>query len=721
MVWLKRLKLCKLHLNLPAHMMNWKITTGMLLLLGLAIGRAGAQGEFNGPFPSWLNVRTVCGAKGDGVTDDTRALQTALLEASSGVKYNTLYLPAGIYVVTKTLELTGRVNVAMIGADPLTTVIKWAGPAGGTILRLNGVAYSRFDRLDFDGKGMAEVAVEQSWDGSHPQFDTANEYADDIFTDVGFGLHGGHLGHGFAETTVLRDRFVRNSKAGVSLGNFNALDIWVRDCLFDHCAIGVTNRFGAGNYKIYGCLFRCSADADLSMGNTGEFSVRGNTSVGSGQFFNAGYSRNPACIVISGNTVLDPVKAPAVFVGNQGPVIFMHNVIRSVPGTGGYAVVFSSDGIAADNAFTLADAVVPGKRGIAEDNRRLTPGQAARLAAALPCPFQPAVKRKVFEVPFAADAGVIQNLISEAAKLSGTRPVIHFPLGSYNISHTLLVPAGSDMQFTGDGFGDRYASLLRWTGGRIGTMLQIAGEGKVVLKDLSLRGDTGIINIETGAQVVFLRRFHQENGQTGILAQQGLVLGQDIALSGLKTAVMVMGKSCMFIEDGAESNNILSHEISGNASLSVQDCWYEGGVKSIWASLSGSGAFMAFGDHIAVLSKSAAIVQHDFSGKAVLAASDLSGLLDPVSGIITAGNLAEDESFSAGTTLLNRARNHGSTALYGGSFAINDIRPDTLRVIRGISAGLPENSNSSGHGAGLTLDGVLSIGGKIGLCIKDMK
>jgi hypothetical protein len=34
---------------------------------------------------------------------------------------------------------------------------------------------------------------------------------------------------------------------------------------------------------------------------------------------------------------------------------------------------------------------------------------------------------------------------------------------------------------------------------------------------------------------------------------------------------------------------------------------------------------------------------------------------------------------------------------------------------------LPENSNSSGHGAGLTLDGVLSIGGKIGLCIKDMK
>ena len=528
------------------------------------------------------------------MTDDTGALQAALLEASSAGKYNTLYLPAGIYVVRKTLELSGRVNVAMIGADPLTTVIKWAGPAGGTILRLNGVAYSKFDRLAFDGKGLADVAVEQSWDGIHPQFDTANEYADDIFTDVGFGLHGGHLGHGFAETTILRDRFIRNSRAGISLGNFNALDIWVRDCLFDHCATGVTNRFGAGNFKVYGCLFRYSADADLSMGNTGEFSIRGNTSVGSGRFFDAAYSRNPACIVISGNTVLDPVKAPAIFVGNQGPVLFMHNIIRTIPGTGGPAVVFSSDGIVADNAFTVAAPADPGKRGIVQDNRLLTPAEAARLAVPLPCLFQPAVIRKVFEVPLGAGAAAIQSLIGEAAKLVGKRPVIHFPLGAYNISFTLLIPEGSDMQLTGDGFGDRYASLLRWTGGPKGTLLRIAGGGKVVLKDLSLRGDTGTVNIETVAQVVFLRRFHQENGQTGILAEQGLVLAQDIALSGLKTAVRVTDKSSLFIFDGAESNNALSHEISGAASLSVQDCWYEGGVKSTWASLSGTGAFMAF-------------------------------------------------------------------------------------------------------------------------------
>src|SRR3954462_3570893 len=34
--------------------------------------------EFVGPFPSWTNVRTQHGATGDGVADDTPALQAAL-------------------------------------------------------------------------------------------------------------------------------------------------------------------------------------------------------------------------------------------------------------------------------------------------------------------------------------------------------------------------------------------------------------------------------------------------------------------------------------------------------------------------------------------------------------------------------------------------------------------------------------------------------------------
>jgi hypothetical protein len=95
------------------------------------------------------------------------------------------------------------------------------------MLWVNGIAYSRFTRLTFNGRHRASVAIEQSWDHVKPHFDTGNEYSDVYFVDVAYGIHGGFKEHGFAETSIRRSHFVRNTKAGVSLGNFNALDIWV--------------------------------------------------------------------------------------------------------------------------------------------------------------------------------------------------------------------------------------------------------------------------------------------------------------------------------------------------------------------------------------------------------------------------------------------------------------------------------------------------------------
>jgi len=45
----------------------------------------------------------------------------------------------------------------------------------------------------------------------------------------------------------VRARFIRNTTAGVALGNFNALDIWIWHSLFEDCAVGITNNPGAGN------------------------------------------------------------------------------------------------------------------------------------------------------------------------------------------------------------------------------------------------------------------------------------------------------------------------------------------------------------------------------------------------------------------------------------------------------------------------------------------
>jgi hypothetical protein len=63
---------------------------------------------------TWTNVQSV-GAKGDGITDDTKALQDAI------DKYATIYLPGGQYRITQTLNL--KANTALIGLNPVATQI----------------------------------------------------------------------------------------------------------------------------------------------------------------------------------------------------------------------------------------------------------------------------------------------------------------------------------------------------------------------------------------------------------------------------------------------------------------------------------------------------------------------------------------------------------------------------------------------------------------------
>ncbi len=86
--------------------------------------------EFVGPFPSWANVKTDFGAIGDGSADDTEAFQKALdtFQQTS----NVLFLPAGVYRITRTLTMTIRQCLSLLGDDPARTVIKWDGADEGS-------------------------------------------------------------------------------------------------------------------------------------------------------------------------------------------------------------------------------------------------------------------------------------------------------------------------------------------------------------------------------------------------------------------------------------------------------------------------------------------------------------------------------------------------------------------------------------------------------------
>src|SRR4051812_29272885 len=80
--------------------------------------------EFNGPFTSWATVSTTA----NGIVDNTSAIQAAINSVGNESSTKAIvFLPAGSYKITGTLNFLGKQNVSFIGAHPSTTTITWAG------------------------------------------------------------------------------------------------------------------------------------------------------------------------------------------------------------------------------------------------------------------------------------------------------------------------------------------------------------------------------------------------------------------------------------------------------------------------------------------------------------------------------------------------------------------------------------------------------------------
>jgi hypothetical protein len=574
--------------------------------------------EFVGPFPSWSNVKTSYGAVGDGRADDTAAIQRGLNELGSSGHSPVLWFPSGTYRITNTLVLASNINISIVGEDPATTTIVWDGAAGGTMFWINGVAYSRFTRLTLNGKRRASVAVEQSWNHVRPHFDTGNEYSDAYFVDVEYGIHGGFKGHGFAETSIRRSHFVRNTKAGVALGNFNALDIWVWYSTFDHCGVGVSNGEGAGNFHVYNSVFRESTVSDLWVGNTGGFSARGNYSSRSRAFFaSVGATNNPATIDIQDNVVVDPTDSMAIRLGNQGPGLILDNVIRSASSATGPVVYWTSfldaDVASVGNTFTVARPISNNGRLMSVGDRVVSRDAISAAEPRLPGTL-PNLKRSIFEIPPGADASRIQQAINAAAVQHGSRPVVHIPDGSYSVSQTLTIPAG-DVQLIGDGYG----TILRWMGTGSGPVVRLIGPSKVALRELQIDGAAAadgllVANVDQLGSRVYMDQAQLRAAKQTNLFVDGLdnasvqledvgyayspdavsikVVGGPMSSAGKSTA----GKTNIY--SGASSGNRISYEVSGGARVLVRDLWYESGAGPGFASIHDRAVFTVDGARI---------------------------------------------------------------------------------------------------------------------------
>jgi hypothetical protein len=487
---------------------------------------AASEEEFTGPFPSWRDARRDYGARGDGQADDTAALQRGLDELTTHSNSCVLYLPAGTYRLTGTLKTIRKAHtdgqgVAIIGEDPARTVLRWDGTNGATMFQWDAW-YSKISRLTFDGQGRAGTALFYG-----PAFSTYNETSDLVFRDATNGLvFGGPQTAGQAENAVLRCQFLRCG-TGIQTVNWNSMDIWVWYSRFEDCGRGVHNVMG--NWHVWESLFLRSRLADLSSINLMAFSVVNNTSVGSRCFFDFGTGHTwGSPVSLTGNRVLDPTGDWAVILDNAGPYLLVDNQFRLTGRTRGVRMTWA-DQTLVGNRYTKTNAVEERGR-----FRRL--GELVVPADAMPDrlpdlpPTPPRHQRRVIELTAGANADAIQAAINAAAELAGQRPVVHLPMGRYQVTKTLVVPAGCDLQLVGDSAGET-GTRLEWVGPEDGIVLRVEGPSRATLRDFYIHAGR--------ARALLLDNCDQRHGR--ILADQLNANGPGTAGSADAAALRLSG------------------------------------------------------------------------------------------------------------------------------------------------------------------------------------
>jgi hypothetical protein len=556
--------------------------------------------EFLGPFSSWTNLKTVYGAKGDGITDDTQAIQTALNQLSS---IHVLYIPAGNYRITQPLTVLQQQSFAIIGEDPGTTKIVWDGTPDQAMLDIDGSSTFRVSRLTFDGSSKA-LAAEEISDHSNGLYTTKVEISDEHLMNAGYGIYLVNS----AETTIERVFFDHEWWSGVQLTNFNDINIFVTDSLFSYCQEGVSNYPGAGSFYVSNSYFDHSVAADMEIANTGNFGARHNTSVDSGgNFFLAGtIGANNAEITIQGNTVIDPTGS-AVSLGDTGPLMLIDNIFRTkgmnAPVVWGYDNSRTTPGAAFSfgNIYTSAQPLTFAAswgQVWSYDDSTVDP-------SSIPTPSIPtgvyvpeSADRKVFEV-VGNDQAAIQAAINAAAASGTPKPIVHVPLGNYLISHTINFPQGSDIQLVGD---EVNGSALTWNGsGSSGPVIAVpssaatisnltinSGQGQLAGDGLLLQIPDQPTNIIVGDQLLL-----QGNDAVSMFSDMMEHVTEDfsslytwgsesaISVSGgqFRTAGQAtLGRVDYLSGSTQASGQGVSMTITHHGRLLVQDNWHDGGA-----------------------------------------------------------------------------------------------------------------------------------------------
>lgn len=432
----------------------------------------------------WINVQTdvTPGAVGDGQADDTGAIQAAL---NMGGPTKSVYLPPGTYRITNTLTITGAAIGCLVVGHGRDTRIIWDGSEGGRMFWSNGVAYSRFVGLSWDGQGKAAVGFDHA---AQQRFETEVRHEHEAYRNfTECGIRVGHEQKIASAEILYRNCLFESCGSGLAFLTFNDYDNTVDQCEFRNCGVGI--RDNKANFYARNCHFEGSREADFIVGSEHGSSIRRCTSVGARRFvLEAGtiapltiqdcrvarWTDPDGAVHLNGSPVLmfdcaftdPPSDAPPVRLVNAGQTLFVSN---NSPEPAARLVGLTP-------AARLYEIPAGSRGGVIESAEQRFLRDTARLSG------------KVFDAvrDFGAkgdgktdDTAAIQAAIDAAREARGNA-VAYLPNGFYAISDTLRL-SGSDYTFGGAGF--RCGLLWRGEEGR--PMVELDGAEGVTLANFA--------------------------------------------------------------------------------------------------------------------------------------------------------------------------------------------------------------------------------------------
>jgi len=215
----------------------------------------------------------------------------------------------------------------------------------------------------------------------------------------------------------------------------------------------------------------------------------------------------------------------------------MDNIIRSRADAKSGPVIHQAtptaeaDMVSIGNTFTVTNPFDVKGRLTTQDEKMVSRSDIKTEFPALPR-TSPNFHRQVFEIPSGANAEAIQQVIDAAAKLSGKRPVVHFPPGEYAIGKTLEIPAGTDMLLVGDSIMGEHGNNLNWTGLDQQPMLLAHGPSRAIFRELYVNCARKAVGVRAP------RWFVTVWGQAAVTAlKSGMVAASCSGMPGMKVGI----------------------------------------------------------------------------------------------------------------------------------------------------------------------------------------